>query len=141
MAQTKVYGYLLSFKWGTKLIVGLETTGLKMKANFEETLLKENNGVPVDDFIDFDTDLTFSGKAIEKDSAANEDFETLRDALIAGAEVSFTYGRFVTGEKIVTGTCTLRDWSEDAGSKKELATWSGSAKAKKGTVQVTTFTS
>jgi len=142
MAQTKIYGYLLSLKWGTKLIVGLETTGLKLKANFEEILLKAQNGVPADDFIDYDIDLTFSGKAMEMDSGdsgTHEDFETLRAAAAAGAEVAFVYGRFVVGEKIVTGTCTLRDWSEDAGSKKELASWSGSAKAVKGTVQFTTY--
>lgn len=142
MAQTKIYGYLLSFKWGTKLIVGLETTGLKLKANFEEILLKEQAGVPVDDFIDYDIDLTFAGKAMERDSGqsgTHEDFETLREAAAAGAEVAFVYGRFVQGEKIVSGTCTLRDWSEDAGSKKEMAGWSGSAKAKKGSVTFTTY--
>jgi hypothetical protein len=143
MAQTKIYGYLLSLKIGTKLIVGLETTGLKLKPNFEEVCLKEQAGVPVDDFIDFDTEMSISGKAIERDSgqsSTHEDFETLREASALGAEAAFVYGRFVSGEKIVSGTLTLRDWSEDAGSKKEMANWSGSAKAKKGSVTFTTFT-
>jgi hypothetical protein len=137
MARTNVYGYLLSVKWGTKLIVGLETTGLKIKPNFDEVLLKANAGVPTDDFIDFDAEMSIAGKAIERDSgetATYEDYETLREATAAGAEVAFVYGRFISGEKIVSGTATLRDWSEDAGSKKEKATWSGSMKAKKGTV-------
>lgn len=134
MAQTKVYGYLLSLKVGGKLIVGLETTGLKLKPNFEEIFLKENAGTPSYDFIDYDTEFTFSGKCIEKDSVSNEDFETLREAAAAGATVAFVYGRFIAGEKIVSGNCIITDWSEDAGSKKELASWSGSAKAIKGTV-------
>lgn len=137
MAETKVYGYMLTLKWGTKLIKGLETTGLSLKANFEEICLKADAGVPTDDFIDFDTDLKFSGKTIEKDSgesASHQDFEELRVALSTGAEVAFIYGRMVSGEKQCTGTLTLREWNEDAGSKKEMGTWSGSAKAKKGTV-------
>lgn len=137
MAETKVYGYMLTLKWGALLVKGLETTGLKLKANFEEICLKSDAGVPVDDFIDFDTELSFAGKTIEKDgteSATHKDYEELRQALSTGAEVAFIYGRMTTGEKIVSGTLTLRDWSEDAGSKKEMGTWSGSAKAKKGTV-------
>jgi hypothetical protein len=241
MARTNVYGYLLSIKWGTKLIAGLETTGLKIKPNFEEVCLKANGGVPTDDFIDFDAEMSIAGKAIEGDSAeipkdevdtltvtvgatasnnvtitlnavavniavtsgdtaiqvadkirlgvyagwtaggtagtnvvvfakqlpgavsapvfaagstgvtaafvrtvtgqdgTSDDYETLREATAAGAEIAFVYGRFVTGEKIVSGTATLRDWSEDAGSKKEKATWSGSMKAKKGTVVFGTY--
>ena len=42
MAATNVYGYLLTVKWGTKIIKGLETTGLKIDPRFEEILLKEN---------------------------------------------------------------------------------------------------
>lgn len=137
MAETKVYGYMLSIKWGTKLIKGLETTGLAIKPNFEPILLKEYNGVAVDDFIDFDADLSISGKAIEMDagqSATNEDYETLRVASSVGAEVAFIYGRMVTGEKIVSGIATIRDWKEDAGSEKKPASWSGSMKVKKGSV-------
>jgi len=117
MAETKVYGYMLTLKWATLLIKGLETTGLSLKANFEEICLKADAGVPVDEFIDFDTDLKFSGKTIEKDtteSATHKDYEELRAALAAGAEIAFIYGRMTTGEKVVTGTLTLREWSEDA---------------------------
>lgn len=142
MPETKIYGYMLTLKYATKLIKGLETTGLSLKANFEEICLKADAGVPTDDFIDFDTDLKISGKAIEKDSgesSTHEDYEELRAALAAGAEIAFVYGRMSAGEKIVSGTLTLREWNEDAGSKKEMATWSGSAKAKKGTVIFGTF--
>lgn len=142
MSQTKVYQYMLNFKVGTKLIVGLETTGWKMTAEFEEMLLKSSAGVSVEEFIDFDTDLTFSGRTIERDSteeATHEDFETLREALMAGSSVSFVYGRFTAGEKIITGTATIREWGEDAGSQRQLGTWSGSAKAIRGTVAATTY--
>ena len=137
MAETKVYGYMLTIKYGTKLIKGLETTGLKIKPNFETILLKEQAGVEVDDFIDFDADLSIAGKAIEMDTAessTHEDFETLRVAASVGAEVAFVYGRMATGEKIASGTATIRDWSEDAGSEKKMAGWSGSLKVKKGSV-------
>ena len=137
MAETKVYGYLPSIKWGTKLIKGLEATGLKIKPNFDDILLKAQAGVPVKDFIDFDTTMSISGKTIERDageSGTHEDYETLRAACAAGASVAFVYGRFVSGEKIVSGTGVLTDWSEDAGSEKKLGGWSGSLEADKGSV-------
>jgi hypothetical protein len=137
MAETKVYGYMLTLKWGTKLIKGLETVGLSIKPNFEPILLKEHNGVEVDDFIDYDADLSISGKTIEmgaEQAATHEDFETLREAASVGAEVAFVYGRMTAGEKTVSGIATIRDWKEDPGSEKKLASWSGSMKVKKGSV-------
>lgn len=142
MAQEKVYQYLLNMKWGTKSIVGLETTGLKMSANYEELLLKANEGVAVEEYIDFNADLSFSGKAIERDTtedSTHEDFESLREAMGVGATVNFVYGRFVAGKAIVTGTCTIREWSEDAGSERQLATWLGTAKATRGSIGFTTY--
>ena len=142
MAATPVLGYMLTIKWGTKLIKGLETTGLKIKPNFETSLLKEDAGTEVDEFIDYDADLSVSGKTIERDSgesATHEDFETLREASTLGAEVAFVYGRMVSGEKIWSGTGTIRDWSEDAGSERKKATWSGSIKVKKGSAIFSTY--
>ena len=137
MAATNVYGYLLTVKWGTKIIKGLETTGLKIDPKFEEILLKEHAGVPVEEFVDFDTEMGCGGKTIERDSGeatTHEDFETLREATAVGAVVAFVYGRTVTGEKQVTGTGTLRGWSEECGSEKKLGSFSFTIKAKKGTV-------
>jgi hypothetical protein len=142
MVGTKVYGYLLTIKWGTKIIKGLKTTGLKIKPNFEEILLKEQAGVPVDDFIDYDVDMSIAGDTWEKDTSeasTHEDFETLREAASVGASVAFVYGRMVAGEKIVSGNAKLTDWSEDGGSEKKPGSWSGSMKAVKGSVTFGTF--
>lgn len=139
----KIFAYQLTLKWNGLLIKGLETTGLKFKPNFEETLLKEDEGNAVQEFIDFDTDLTFSGKTKGKETAeasTHEDFESLSEAATTGAEVEFVYGRMEAGARIVSGTCILMDWSEDADSKKAMGAWSGSAKGKKGTVEIGTFT-
>jgi hypothetical protein len=137
MAATNVYEYLLTLKIGTKLIKGLETAGLKIKPNFEQILLKADAGVPVDDFVDFDADMPFGGKTIEMDSAestTHEDFETIRVAASTGATVTFVYGRTATGEKQVTGSAKITDYSEDSASAKKLASFSGNLKAIKGTV-------
>ena len=131
---------MLNLKIGVNLIRGLETTGLKIKPNYEETILKENAGSAVDEFVDFDTDLTFGGKTYEKDGAeAYEDFETLREAAFGGAEVDFVYGRFEDGEKIVSGSGVFTDFSEEANSK-DTGTFSGSIKATKGSVVFETYT-
>lgn len=143
MVGTKVLQYQLTLKWGTKLIKGLKTAGLKIKPNFEETLLKENAGVAVEDFIDYDADISIAGDTWEKDAteaSTHEDFETLREASSVGAVVAFIYGRMTSGEKIVSGNATLRDWSEDAGSEKKPGSWSGSIKAVKGSVTFGTTT-
>ncbi|HNY52942.1 MAG TPA: hypothetical protein PK727_04630 [Bacteroidales bacterium] len=137
MAREKVYSYELSMKWGNKIIVGLETTGFKMTGNYEEMMLKEDEGEAKEEFIDIDAGLTFSGRTIERDASeasTHEDFETLREAVAVGATVSFAYGRFQVGKKIVTGQCTIREWGEDAGSERQLASWSGSAKLIRGTI-------
>ncbi len=142
MAETKVYGYMLTLKIGAKLIKGLETTGLKIKPNYEEILLKANEGVPTDDFIDYDQEMTFGGKTIEMDSeesTTHEDFETIREAAKTGATVSFAYGRMSAGEKITYGNGKITDYSEDGGSEKKLASFSGALKAVKGSVTYGTY--
>jgi hypothetical protein len=136
MATTRVRGYMLTLKWGGKFIRGLETTGLKIKPNFEETILKVDEGNPVSEYIDTDADLSFSGKTHERDStesSTHEDFETLRAAAAVGAEVSFIYGRFSSGDKRVAGTGIITDYSEEANSK-DIGTFSGTIKVKKGSV-------
>jgi hypothetical protein len=134
MAVTKVKGYMLNLKIGTQLIRGLETTGLKIKPNFEEIQLKEHNGSAVEELVDYDTDLTFSGKTYEKDGIESyHDFETLREIAFAGTEIAFVYGRFSSGEKIVSGNGIITDFSEEAGSK-DTGSFSGSIKATKGSV-------
>jgi hypothetical protein len=136
MATTRIKGYQLTLKWGGKYIKGLETTGLKVKPNFEETLLKENAGNPVKEFTDYDGDLSFSGKTYVRDGSevsTNEDYETLRYASSLGAQVAFIYGRFSTGAKRVAGYGKLTDFGEDSNSK-DTGSFSGTIHIKKGSV-------
>jgi hypothetical protein len=137
MATTRIKGYELTLKWGGKFIKGLETTGLKNKPNFEETLLKENGGNPVKEFTDYDATLSFSGKTIIRDgteSGTNEDFQTLRAAGAQGAQVAFIYGRFSTGAKRVSGVGKISDYKEDSDSTKNMANFSGTIKVQKKSV-------
>lgn len=136
MATTRIKGYSLTLKIGGKFIKGLETTGLKVKPNFEETLLKENAGNPVKEFTDYDGDLTFSGKTYIRDgseSGTNEDFQTIREASSLGAQAAFIYGRFTNGKKRVAGYGKITDFGEDSNSK-DTGTFSGTIKVKKGSV-------
>ena len=129
----KVPQYQLTIKWGTKLITGLETTGLSIKPNHEEILLKANSGNPTKEFIDFDTNMSIAGKTYGVESN-EENFETLRVASSVGAQVAFIYGRFTQGNQQVSGYAILTDWKEDAGSEKKAGSWSGSIEAIKGSV-------
>jgi lysophospholipase L1-like esterase len=139
MAVTKVKGYMLNIKWGDKLIRGLQTSGIKMKPNYEEALLKVLNGYPLDEVIDYDSEFTASGQTYEMDSGESgtyEDFQTLREAAAAGAIVAFIYGRFTIGENIVTGNAQITDYSEE-GNSKDTGTYSITFKAVRGSVSFT----
>jgi hypothetical protein len=129
--STKVLGYTLTLKWNGKFITGLETTGLKIKPNFDEILLKADAGVPVKELIDYDTNMSFAGKTFN--NTGDEDFETLREAAAAGTPVAFIYGD--QAGYTVSGNGIIEDFSEDANSK-DIGTFSGSIRAVKGTVDI-----
>ncbi|MZP67229.1 MAG: hypothetical protein GT597_13910 [Bacteroidales bacterium] len=139
---TKVKGYELTIKIGTKLITGLITTGFKIKPNYEEILHKEMGGVPVEDIIDADYEFTASGQAYLATTAEQPthiDFEDLREMAPAGTSLAFVYGRFVAGSRIVSGNAKIQDYGEDANSK-DTATFSVTFKANKGSVTFGDYT-
>lgn len=139
MLGERIKGYRLNIQVGDNMIRGLETAGLKIKPNFEETTLKEMNGSAEEELTDFDTQMTFAGKTYEKDGVeAWEDFETLRELAFAGTNISFTYGILEAGEVVVTGTGVITDFGEDAGSK-DTGTFSGTIEADKGSVDFGTY--
>ena len=131
--MAKVEQYKLTIKWGTKLITGLETTGLKIKGNFEDILLKANEGAVSKEFEDSDLSMGISGKTYDN-TGSEENFESLRHASFLGSQVAFIYGRFSQGNQQVSGYAVIPDWSEDAGSEKKAGTWSGTMEAVKGSV-------
>lgn len=134
--------YKISIKVGGKLIAGHIENGLSLKANFEEILLKANNGAATDEFIDFDTEISVSGKTYERgagETATHEDFVTLKSALASGTAVTFVYGEFTAGEGITSGTAVITEFNEKAGASKAAATWDLKLKATKGTVVFGTY--
>lgn len=129
----KVAQYLLTIKWGSKLITGLETTGLKIKPNFESILLKSNNGNPSEEFEDSDLNMSISGKTYDN-IGTEENFESLRHASYLGTQAAFIYGRTVQGAQQISGYAIIDDWGEDAGSEKKAGSWSGNMRAIRGSV-------
>lgn len=133
MLGTRIKGYMLNLQVDNKLIRGLETAGLKIKPNFEETILKEMNGTAEEELTDFDTEMSFAGKTYQKDGSESwEDFETLRELAFAGTNIAFVYGNIDSGET-VSGTGVITDFGEDANSK-DTGTFSGTFTADKGSV-------
>lgn len=142
MAATKVYAYQLTLLIGGKLIKGLVSTGLSIKPNFEESILKEDNGVAQKEFKDADLELSFAGKTIERDStesSSHEDFETIRSASLAGAKIGFSYGRRTSTDKLIVAEGYITAFSENGGSEKVLADFSGTISCKSGDVTETTY--
>lgn len=133
--MAKVEQYKLTIKWGAKLITGLETTGLKISAIFEDILLKANAGVVTKEFEDSDLSMSIAGKTYDN-IVTEENFESLRHACILGTQVAFVYGRFTQGAQQISGYGVLKDWSEDAGSEKKAGNWSGSIDAIRGSFSV-----
>jgi hypothetical protein len=135
MLGERIKGYRLNIQVGDNKIRGLETAGLKIKPNFEETILKEMNGSAEEELTDFDTQLTFGGKTYQKDGSESwEDFETLRELAFAGTNIEFTYGILEEGGDVVTGTGVITDFGEDANSK-DTGSFSGTIDADKGSVE------
>lgn len=141
MATTPVKGYNLTLKVGTKIIMGLETTGFQGQPNFEELSLKEDAGDIVEELTDFDTKLTASGRtyAISSEGATHNDFNTLRLAAKAGTAVAFTYGRHATGKRIASGNAYIMDYTEDADSTKNSGKYTLQLEAVKGSVTFGAF--
>jgi hypothetical protein len=136
MAETKIFSYMLTLLVNGKIVKGLVTTGLSVKPNFEELILKEDEGIAQKEVKDSDLELTFSGKTIERDStevSTYEDFETLRNAAILGAPVVFSYLDTET-TALLTGIGYITAFSENAGSEKVLADFSGTITVKSGDV-------
>jgi hypothetical protein len=136
MAETKVFSYMLTLLVNGKIIKGLVTTGLSVKPNFEELILKEDEGVAQKEEKDADLEMAFTGKTIERDIteiSTHEDFETLRNAAIMGTEVVFSYLDNETNA-VITGTGHLAAFAENAGSEKVLADFSGTVTTKSGDV-------
>lgn len=131
--MAKVAQYLLTLKWGTKLITGLETTGLKIKPQHEEILLKSNSGNPTLEFEDSELNMSIAGKTYDN-IETEENFESLRHASFLGTQAAFIYGRFTQGNQQVAGYAIIDDWSEDAGSEKKAGSWSGNLRAIRGSV-------
>jgi len=131
--MAKVEQYRLTIKWGTKLITGLVTTGLKIKPNFEDILLKSNSGNPSKEYEDSDLTMSIAGKTYDN-TGTEENFESLRHAAYLGTQVAFIYGRFVQGTQQVSGYAVMTDWSEDAGSEKKAGDWSGTMEAIRGSI-------
>jgi hypothetical protein len=139
MLGERIKGYRLNIQIGDNMIRGLETAGLKVKPNYEETILKEMNGSAEEELVDVDHQLTFAGKTYQKDGAETwEDFETLRELAFAGTNIAFTYGILEAGESVITGTGVITDISEDANSK-DTGSFSGTIDADKGSVQYGTY--
>ena len=135
MAVTRIKGFVLNLTIGGLHIKGLETTGLKSKPVFEELLLKENAGVAVQTFTEYDATLSFSGKTFLKDGTETTmtDYEALRASVGAGTNVAFVYGDMTSGKKKVAGTGYISDYSEDSDSK-SLGSFSGTIQVRKGSV-------
>jgi hypothetical protein len=129
----KVNQYALTIKLGGKLITGLETTGFAVKPNFDDVLLKANEGNAAKEFVDADHSLDIAGKTYGV-AANEENFETMRVASSLGTQFPFIYGRFSQGNQQTSGYAVITSWKEDAGSEKKAGNWSGSLEAIKGSV-------
>jgi len=107
MAETVVYGYMLSIKWGDKLIKGLITSGLKLRENYEEVILKASSGIALDEFIDYDGEFSASGQTIERDpsegSLAEVDTLTITAGATASGNVTITLNGVNTNVAVLNG--------------------------------------
>lgn len=133
----KKQAYRISILIGTRIFAGQTENGLSIKPNFEEVLLKANNGDAQEEFVDFDTEMNVSGLTYEKGSteaASHYDYSDLRALASSGGTVAFVYGEMAAGEAIVSGNAKVAEFSETEGSGKNAGNWSVKLRGVKGTI-------
>lgn len=127
--STRIEAYKFVVTWEGDPIAGLETTQLKIKPNFEEELLKANEGEAAKTLKDFTTEVVISGKTYDG-SAGEATFETFRELYSGGTEGTMVYGD-PAGET-VTSEAKVVAYNEDSESL-PVGTWSATLRAVKGT--------
>ena len=117
----RILGHRIIIDLGTKKVAGYTDIDFKLTPEFQESLIKEDEGVPVEEpTTRVDIEFTVNGLHFiteAGDVATHQDIEALRATTKAGTSVAFVYGRSGAGAPTVTGNCKITAFNEKSGAK------------------------
>jgi len=125
--STKVAQHRISITMNSRRFAGLMENSLLIKPNFEPVLLHANDGRLTDELINFTAEMSLSGLMYVKEvseALSHYDFTDLRQAVAAGAPVTFMHGEIGSVVSGVSGQAKIVEYSETAGSQKTAGAWS-----------------
>lgn len=119
MQKIKAYNIVLDV--AGKLVAGVTDVDFKMTPEFEESLVKDDEGTPSLDAtgqvpVEFGVSgLFFITEA--GDETTHQDITDLRSVCAAGTTCAYVYGGTAVGDAIVSGNAKITDLSEKSGAK------------------------
>ncbi len=119
MIKEKAYNIVMQV--AGKLIAGTTDIDFKMTPEFEESLVKDDEGEPSLDATGV-VPMEFGVSGLmyiteTEDETSHQDITDIREVAHAGTTCTFSYGGKTTGDKIITGNAKITDVSEKSGAK------------------------
>lgn len=117
--MARIAGNKITIKIGSKYFQGVTDTDLSGSVKWEESLIKEDNGVAQKEMVGFDEKISISGIVGINETgevSTHTDWGSIRTAYRAAATLAFVYGMFATGKPEVSGNLRINSYSEKAGS-------------------------
>ncbi len=117
--MARINGNKITLKINSKYYAGVTDTDFSGSIKWDESLIKEDNGVAQKELNIHEEKISISGiVSINEagDVATHTDWADIRAAYRAGAAIPFVYGMFTTGHPEITGNLRINSLSEKAGS-------------------------
>lgn len=117
--MSRLNGNKFLLKAGTKSYLGQTDSDWSSSAKIEESLIKEDLGVPVKEIIGFEEKMTLSGiVGISEtgEASTHTDYGQLVTAYKAKAAVAFVYGTGTVGLPQISGNMLILSMSQKAGA-------------------------
>lgn len=117
--MSRINGNKITLKIGTKYFAGVTDTDFIGSIKWDESLIKEDQGVAQKELNIHEEKFSISGiVSINEtgDAATHSDWTAIRAAYRAATPVAFVYGMFASGKPEIAGNLRINSYSEKAGS-------------------------
>lgn len=117
--MARINGNKITLKIGAKYFAGVTDTDFSGSIKWDESLIKEDNGVAQKELNNYEEKFNISGIVSINESgeaATHTDWAAIRTAYRAAAPVAFVYGLFSAGKPEISGNLRINSYSEKAGS-------------------------
>lgn len=117
--MARINGNKITLKIGSKYYAGTTDIDYSGSIKWDESLIKEDDGVPQRELNTFEEKFTISGIICINETGeatTHTDWSGIRSAYRAAAPVAFAYGMFESGKPEISGNLRINSYSEKTGS-------------------------